>query len=147
MFDRGFISFSDDGELLISPVAERSEIAKLGVPTARYGRFTEVDKAKAFLDTLEAPYVLKADGLAAGKGVVIAPTLDEAKAALAGRPAGDLAGLAQRRFDQRERFMLVVPPQFIGTMPPDPSSGTAAQSPPGSPATLSVARECCLGHF
>ena len=33
LFDRGFISFSDDGELLISPVAERSEIAKLGVPT------------------------------------------------------------------------------------------------------------------
>ena len=54
-------------------------------------------------------------------------TLDEVKAALAGRPAGDLAGLAQRRFDQRERFMSVVPPQFIGTMPSDPSSGTAAE--------------------
>ena len=33
LFDRGFISFSDDGELLMSPVADRSEIAKLGVPT------------------------------------------------------------------------------------------------------------------
>jgi pyruvate,water dikinase len=54
-------------------------------------------------------------------------TLDEVKAALAGKPTGDLAGLAQRRFDQRERFMSVVPPQFIGTMPADSSSVTAPE--------------------
>ena len=54
------------------------------IPTARYESFTaeNIDKAYAFLETLEAPYVLKADGLAAGKGVLILPTLEEAKAEL-----------------------------------------------------------------
>ncbi|MBC39172.1 MAG: phosphoribosylamine--glycine ligase [Oceanicaulis sp.] len=80
---RGFDVFGPNREpaqLEASKGFSKDLMAKLGVPPARYGRFTEVDKAKAFLDTLEAPYVLKADGLAAGKGVVIAPTLDEAKA-------------------------------------------------------------------
>ncbi len=54
-------------------------MAKYGIPTAAYGRFTEPSKAKAFLDTLQPPYVLKADGLAAGKGVVIAETRAEAE--------------------------------------------------------------------
>jgi phosphoribosylamine--glycine ligase len=51
------------------------------IPTARYRSFTSetLDEAYAFLETLQAPYVLKADGLAAGKGVLILPTLDEAK--------------------------------------------------------------------
>ncbi|MBR0038211.1 MAG: phosphoribosylamine--glycine ligase [Bacteroidales bacterium] len=51
------------------------------VPTARYRSFTaaEYDEACSFLEELQAPYVLKADGLAAGKGVLILPTLDEAK--------------------------------------------------------------------
>ena len=51
------------------------------IPTARYASFTaaQYDEACAFLDTLEAPYVLKADGLAAGKGVLIIPDLEEAK--------------------------------------------------------------------
>jgi phosphoribosylamine---glycine ligase len=55
-------------------------MAKYGIPTAAYGRFTEADKAKSFLDGFSAPYVLKADGLAAGKGVVIAETRAEAEA-------------------------------------------------------------------
>ena len=52
-----------------------------GIPTARYQSFTaaEYDEACKFLEKLQAPYVLKADGLAAGKGVLILPTLDEAK--------------------------------------------------------------------
>ncbi len=52
-----------------------------GIPTARYQSFTaaEYDEACRFLETLQAPYVLKADGLAAGKGVLILPTLEEAK--------------------------------------------------------------------
>ena len=51
------------------------------VPTARYQSFTaaEYDEACRFLEQLQAPYVLKADGLAAGKGVLILPTLEEAK--------------------------------------------------------------------
>ena len=51
-----------------------------GIPTARYLSVdaTTVESGKAFLRTLSAPYVLKADGLAAGKGVLSVPTLDEA---------------------------------------------------------------------
>ncbi|HVY90334.1 MAG TPA: phosphoribosylamine--glycine ligase, partial [Hyphomonadaceae bacterium] len=54
-------------------------MAKYGIPTAAYGRFTETNKAKAFLDKFKPPYVLKADGLAAGKGVVIAQSREEAE--------------------------------------------------------------------
>lgn len=51
------------------------------IPTARYETFDgkHLQDGLAFLETLEAPYVLKADGLCAGKGVLILPTLDEAK--------------------------------------------------------------------
>lgn len=52
-----------------------------GIPTARHKSITRdnLDEGLAFLETLQAPYVLKADGLCAGKGVLILPTLDEAK--------------------------------------------------------------------
>ena len=52
-----------------------------GIPTAAYRTFTAetVEEGLAFLETLQAPYVLKADGLCAGKGVLILPTLEEAK--------------------------------------------------------------------
>ena len=51
------------------------------IPTARYKTFSgnTLQEGLAFLETLQAPYVLKADGLCAGKGVLILPTLDEAK--------------------------------------------------------------------
>ena len=54
------------------------------IPTARYQSFTAetVEEGCKFLETLQAPYVLKADGLAAGKGVLIIDSLDEAKASL-----------------------------------------------------------------
>jgi len=59
------------------------------IPTARYGVFSEAAPAKAFLDGFRAPFVVKADGLAAGKGVVVAPDLAAAEeaidAALGGR--------------------------------------------------------------
>ena len=55
---------------------------RYNIPTAAYGVFTDVNAAKAYLKTMDAPYVLKADGLAAGKGVVIPETLSEAKAEL-----------------------------------------------------------------
>ncbi len=56
-----------------------------GIPTAQYRTFTAATLAEgqAFLETLKAPYVLKADGLAAGKGVLIEPDLATAKASLA----------------------------------------------------------------
>lgn len=57
---------------------------KYNIPTARYQTFSvgELEKASAFLKTLQPPYVLKADGLAAGKGVVIPDQFDEAIAEL-----------------------------------------------------------------
>ena len=53
-----------------------------GAPTAAYGHFTDIDAAKAYVRTQGAPIVVKADGLAAGKGVIIAETVAEAEAAL-----------------------------------------------------------------
>ncbi len=53
-----------------------------GVPTAAWARFVEPDAAKAYLHARGAPIVVKADGLAAGKGVVVAETLEEAEAAV-----------------------------------------------------------------
>jgi phosphoribosylamine--glycine ligase len=53
-----------------------------GIPTARYQTFSEAAAAHAYIDANGAPIVVKADGLAAGKGVVVAMTLDEAHAAV-----------------------------------------------------------------
>ncbi len=59
-------------------------MSRHNIPTAAYESFTAetVEEGCAFLETLKAPYVLKADGLAAGKGVLIIDNLDEAKASL-----------------------------------------------------------------
>jgi phosphoribosylamine--glycine ligase len=56
--------------------------AKHGIPTATYGRFAAADAAKRFVREHGAPIVVKADGLAAGKGVIIATTVAEAEAAV-----------------------------------------------------------------
>ena len=56
--------------------------ARAGIPTAAYARFTDPAAARAYLPTQPVPVVIKADGLAAGKGVVIAMTRDEADAAI-----------------------------------------------------------------
>ena len=63
---------------------------RAGIPTAGYAHTTSLGDALAALDRFEAPYVLKADGLAAGKGVVIAGTRLEAEAALADMFGGAL---------------------------------------------------------
>ena len=55
---------------------------KYDIPTAAYGVFDDAAKAKAFIDETGAPIVIKADGLAAGKGVAVAMTVEEAKAAV-----------------------------------------------------------------
>lgn len=56
--------------------------ARAGIPTAAYARFTDAEAAKAYIREKGAPIVVKADGLAAGKGVTVAATLDEALAAV-----------------------------------------------------------------
>jgi phosphoribosylamine--glycine ligase len=59
-------------------------MARHAIPTAKYGTFTAetITQGLSFLDTMKGPYVLKADGLAAGKGVLILSDLDEAKSEL-----------------------------------------------------------------
>ncbi len=56
--------------------------AKYGIPTAAYGRFNDAEAAKAYLREQSVPIVVKADGLAAGKGVTVAQNLAEAEAAV-----------------------------------------------------------------
>ena len=71
-----------DGALLEgSKDFSKKFMQKHGVPTAKYQSFTKdnLEEGFAFLETLEPPFVLKADGLAAGKGVLILNSLDEAK--------------------------------------------------------------------
>ena len=80
---RGFDVFGPSkqaAQLEASKAFSKARMVKYGVPTAAYGEFTEAVPAKAFLRKMSAPYVLKADGLAAGKGVVIAETLEQADA-------------------------------------------------------------------
>src|SRR5574342_1092663 len=60
----------------------KSFMQRHGIPTARYATFTRAAEAKAYVDAQGAPIVIKADGLAAGKGVVVAASREEAHAAL-----------------------------------------------------------------
>ncbi|ABB33122.1 phosphoribosylamine/glycine ligase [Geobacter metallireducens RCH3] len=70
---------------------------KYGVPTAAYDVFTEVDPAVAFIDKVGVPIVIKADGLAAGKGVIIAQSRDEAVATVNDMLSGNAFGSAGSR--------------------------------------------------
>ena len=68
-----------------------------GVPTARHGAFTEVEPALAFLDALGDLFVVKTDGLAAGKGVLVTSDRAEAAADIRAKLSGDAFGDAGRR--------------------------------------------------
>ncbi len=87
--------FNERGILVVGPSAAGAALEgskdfakqfmeRHNIPTARYRSFNaeNIEDGYKFLETLDAPYVLKADGLAAGKGVLILPTLEEAKASL-----------------------------------------------------------------
>lgn len=65
-----------------SKAFSKNLMKKYGIPTAEYENFTDVKKALAYLDSKTAPIVIKADGLALGKGVIIAQTIEEAKQAV-----------------------------------------------------------------
>ncbi len=65
-----------------SKVFSKQLMKKYGIPTAAYEVFTDMQAALVYLDTASIPVVIKADGLALGKGVIIANTLDEAKDAV-----------------------------------------------------------------
>ena len=65
-----------------SKAFSKSLMKKYNIPTAAYETFTELDKALSYIDEQGAPIVVKADGLALGKGVVVASTVEEAKQAV-----------------------------------------------------------------
>ncbi len=69
-------------------------LARHGIPTGAYGNFTELEPALAYLRAQGAPIVVKADGLAAGKGVIVAETLAEAEAAVTDMLSGNAFGEA-----------------------------------------------------
>ena len=71
-------------------------VTAAGVPTARYGHFDEVEPALAFLRTLPGPYVVKTDGLAAGKGVFVTDDLAAAEADVRDKLSGSSFGDAGR---------------------------------------------------
>jgi len=72
-------------------------MARHGIPTARFGTFTDAAAAHAYIDANGAPIVVKADGLAAGKGVVVAGTAEEAHAAVDAMLAGNRLEEADHR--------------------------------------------------
>ncbi|MFY9376850.1 MAG: phosphoribosylamine--glycine ligase [Peptococcia bacterium] len=69
-------------ELEGSKVFSKDLMQKYGVPTAKYGVFTEADKALSFAREMKGPWVVKADGLAAGKGVLICQSILETEQAI-----------------------------------------------------------------
>ncbi len=81
--EAGFRVFGPDKKAAIlegSKAFSKDLMKKYNIPTAAYETFDDPDKALAYLETAEMPIVLKADGLALGKGVLICNTLEEAKA-------------------------------------------------------------------
>ncbi|EOB2574834.1 phosphoribosylamine--glycine ligase [Vibrio fluvialis] len=72
-------------------------LARHNIPTAAYANFTEIEPALAYVREQGAPIVVKADGLAAGKGVIVAMTLEEAEEAIKDMLAGNAFGDAGSR--------------------------------------------------
>ena len=77
-----------------SKVFAKDLMKKYNIPTAAYGVFHKVDEAKEFIGQTGAPIVVKADGLAAGKGVVVAMTIEEANSAVEDMLSGNRFGEA-----------------------------------------------------
>ena len=75
-----------------SKVFSKNLMKKYGIPTAEYEVFTDMDAALSYLDTASIPVVVKADGLALGKGVIIAMTREEAKDAVKSMMADKIFG-------------------------------------------------------
>ncbi len=87
----------DAAQLEGSKAFSKDFLAKHNIPTAAYDVFTEIEPAHAYLDKVGAPIVIKADGLAAGKGVILADTVEEAKNAVSDMLAGNKFGDAGSR--------------------------------------------------
>jgi phosphoribosylamine--glycine ligase len=95
-----------------SKVFTKDFLARHKIPTAAYANFTEVEAALAYLRRQALPIVIKADGLAAGKGVIIAQTLAEAEATVKDMLSGNSFGTAGHRV-VIEEFMVGEEASFI----------------------------------
>ena len=80
-----------------SKIFSKNLMKKYGIPTAKSEVFDDADAALAYLDTQSAPIVVKADGLALGKGVIVAQTIDEAKQAVVDMMRGGRFGRSGAR--------------------------------------------------
>ena len=83
--EKGIPCFGPKKEAAIiegSKIFSKNLMKKYGIPTAAYETFSDMESAFKYLETQEMPIVIKADGLALGKGVIIAETLDDAKQAV-----------------------------------------------------------------
>ncbi len=100
--------FRERGLKIFGPTKEAAQLesskdfakrfmARHNIPTAGFGTFTDAAKAHAYIDEQGAPIVIKADGLAAGKGVVVAMSLEEAHAAIDDMLSGNKLGDAGAR--------------------------------------------------
>ncbi|WP_028304841.1 phosphoribosylamine--glycine ligase [Oceanospirillum maris] len=100
--------FRDEGLRIFGPSKDAAQLegskaftkdflARQNIPTAEYQNFTEIEPALAYLKEKGAPIVVKADGLAAGKGVIVAMTLEEAESAVKDMLAGNAFGDAGSR--------------------------------------------------
>ena len=100
--------FRDEGLRIFGPSAAAAQLegskafakaflARHGIPTAHYAVHSDLDQALAYVREKGAPIVIKADGLAAGKGVVVAMTLEEAEAAVTDMLSGNAFGEAGSR--------------------------------------------------
>jgi phosphoribosylamine--glycine ligase len=88
---------ADGAQLEGSKAFMKDLLKEAGVATARYGVFDDLADARRFLAGLPGPFVVKTDGLAAGKGVLVASTRDEAEADVAAKLSGRAFGDAGRR--------------------------------------------------
>jgi len=94
---RVFGPTADAAQLEGSKAFTKDFLARQKIPTAGYGNFTDIDEALAYVREQGAPIVVKADGLAAGKGVIVAMTLEEAENAIRDMLAGNAFGEAGSR--------------------------------------------------
>ncbi|MEZ5606954.1 MAG: phosphoribosylamine--glycine ligase [Burkholderiaceae bacterium] len=84
-------------QLESSKAFSKAFMQRHGIPTAAYEAFTDAAAARAYVERLGAPIVVKADGLAAGKGVVVAQTVAEAHAAIDDMLGGNALGVAHNQ--------------------------------------------------
>jgi phosphoribosylamine--glycine ligase len=87
---------ADGARLEGSKAYMKEALSEAGVPTARHGAFSDRHEAVDFLHTLPGPWVVKTDGLASGKGVLVADSLEEAEADVVSKLSGEAFGEAGR---------------------------------------------------